>query len=62
MLPANERSLNVLMSYEGYATAGSILGSASFIVIPDRVCVRLWREYRAENKQKSGYTGGPLPQ
>jgi len=39
MLPANERSLDVPMSYEGYAAAGSILGSASFIVIPDDVCI-----------------------
>lgn len=39
MLPANERSLDVPMSYEGYAAAGLILGSASFIVIPDDVCI-----------------------
>jgi len=39
MLPANERSLDVPMSYEGYAAVGSILGSASFIVIPNDACI-----------------------
>lgn len=39
MLPANEASLNVPMSYEGYQSIGSVLGSASFILIPEDVCI-----------------------
>ncbi len=62
MLPATEPLLDVPLSYEGYAAVGSILGSASFIVIPDDVCVRLRRECRAENKPDSDYPGGSLPQ
>jgi len=39
MLPANQASMDVPMSYEGYVTVGSVLGSASFIIIPDDVCI-----------------------
>ncbi len=62
MLPATEPLLDMPLSYEGYAAVGSILGSASFIVIPDDVCVRLWRECLEKNKPDRGYPTGPLPQ
>ncbi len=62
MLPATEPLLDVPLSYEGYAAVGFILGLAGFIVIPDHGCVRLWRECLAENKPKSDYSGGSLPQ
>lgn len=39
MLPGTEEYLEVPMSYEGYAAAGSAFGSASFIIIPDDACV-----------------------
>ncbi|MGH2448774.1 MAG: NADH-quinone oxidoreductase subunit NuoF [Chloroflexota bacterium] len=39
MLPGSEEFLDTPMSYEGYKAAGSSLGSASFIIIPDDVCI-----------------------
>jgi NADH-quinone oxidoreductase subunit F len=39
MLPGDPQYLDVPMSYEGYIQAGSVLGSASFIMIPDDVCI-----------------------
>jgi NADH-quinone oxidoreductase subunit F len=39
MVPNTDQNLDVPMSYEGYRTVGSVLGSASFIVIPDDVCI-----------------------
>jgi NADH-quinone oxidoreductase subunit F len=39
MLPATPATLDVPMSYEGYVSVGSVLGSASFIIIPDDVCI-----------------------
>lgn len=39
MLPGTDQFIDVPMSYEGYREAGSALGSASFILIPDDVCV-----------------------
>ncbi|MGH2441876.1 MAG: NADH-quinone oxidoreductase subunit NuoF [Chloroflexota bacterium] len=39
MLPGTEQNIDVAMSYEGYRAAGSSLGSASFILIPDNVCL-----------------------
>lgn len=39
MLPAEDRFLDAPMSYEGYMGVGSSLGSASFIIIPDDVCL-----------------------
>jgi NADH-quinone oxidoreductase subunit F len=40
MLPAGDpKNIDVPMSYEGYIAVGSVLGSASFILIPDDVCI-----------------------
>jgi len=39
MLPNRPEFIDVPMSYEGYRDAGSALGSASFIIIPDDVCI-----------------------
>jgi NADH-quinone oxidoreductase subunit F len=39
MLPATQQNIDVPMSYEGYIGVGSVLGSASFIMIPDDVCI-----------------------
>ncbi len=39
MLPGTDEMIDVPMSYEGYRAAGSALGSASFIIIPDDVCI-----------------------
>jgi len=39
MLPNTPENIDVPMSYEGYRGVGSTLGSASFIVIPDDVCI-----------------------
>ena len=39
MLPATEANLDISLSYEGYRAAGSAFGSASFILIPDDVCI-----------------------
>jgi NADH-quinone oxidoreductase subunit F len=39
MLPGTDKYIDVPMSYEGYREAGSSLGSASFILIPDDVCI-----------------------
>src|SRR5579872_2443132 len=39
MLPNTEQTLDVPMSYEGYRSVGSQFGSASFIIIPDDVCI-----------------------
>jgi len=40
MVPGNEdRFIDVPMSYEGYTGVGSSLGSASFILIPEDVCI-----------------------
>lgn len=39
MLPGTDEFIDVPMSYEGYRAAGSSLGSASFILIPDDVCI-----------------------
>jgi NADH-quinone oxidoreductase subunit F len=39
MLPNRPEYIDVPMSYEGYRAAGSALGSASFILIPDDVCI-----------------------
>ncbi|MGI8826120.1 MAG: NADH-quinone oxidoreductase subunit NuoF [Chloroflexota bacterium] len=39
MLPGTDEYIDVPMSYEGYRDAGSSLGSASFILIPDDVCI-----------------------
>jgi NADH-quinone oxidoreductase subunit F len=39
MLPNRPEFIDVPMSYEGYQAVGSVLGSASFIIIPDDVCI-----------------------
>jgi NADH-quinone oxidoreductase subunit F len=39
MLPNKPETIDVPMSYEGYMSVGSSLGSASFIIIPDDVCI-----------------------
>jgi len=39
MLPNTPETIDVPMSYEGYMSVGSALGSASFIIIPDDVCI-----------------------
>ncbi len=39
MLPNAREFLDVPMSYEGYRGVGSAFGSASFIIIPDDVCI-----------------------
>ena len=39
MLPATEANIDMPLSYEGYREAGSSFGSASFIIIPDDVCI-----------------------
>jgi NADH-quinone oxidoreductase subunit F len=39
MLPGTEENLDIPLSYEGYAAAGSAFGSASFILIPDDACI-----------------------
>ena len=39
MLPNRPEFVDVPMSYEGYQGVGSTLGSASFIIIPDDVCI-----------------------
>jgi NADH-quinone oxidoreductase subunit F len=39
MLPGTEENLDISLSYEGYREAGSSFGSASFIIIPDDVCI-----------------------
>jgi NADH-quinone oxidoreductase subunit F len=39
MLPATEANVDIPLSYEGYRSAGSAFGSASFILIPDDVCI-----------------------
>jgi NADH-quinone oxidoreductase subunit F len=39
MLPATDANVDVPLSYEGYRSAGSAFGSASFILIPDDVCI-----------------------
>lgn len=39
MLPGTDQFLDVPMSYEGYRAAGSSLGSASFIIMPDDICI-----------------------
>jgi NADH-quinone oxidoreductase subunit F len=40
MLPGNDdKYIDVPMSYEGYIEVGSVLGSASFIIIPEDVCI-----------------------
>ncbi|MBV9281660.1 MAG: NADH-quinone oxidoreductase subunit NuoF [Chloroflexi bacterium] len=40
MVPGNDpKYIDVPMSYEGYQSVGSSLGSASFILIPDDVCI-----------------------
>lgn len=39
MLPATDANMDVQLSYEGYREAGSSFGSASFIIIPDDVCI-----------------------
>lgn len=39
MLPGTDRFIDVPMSYEGYQSAGSSLGSASFILIPEGTCI-----------------------
>lgn len=39
MLPGDDRYLDVPLSYEGYRNVGSAFGSASFIIIPDDVCI-----------------------
>ncbi len=39
MLPATEANIDIQLSYEGYREAGSAFGSASFIIIPDDVCI-----------------------
>lgn len=39
ILPATVDNLDVPMSYEGYKAAGSAFGSASFICIPEDVCI-----------------------
>ncbi len=51
MLPGTDAMIDVPMSYEGYRDAGSSLGSASFIAIPDDVCILAaqlrWSEFFA---------------
>jgi NADH-quinone oxidoreductase subunit F len=39
MLPATEANIDIELSYEAYREAGSSFGSASFIIIPDDVCI-----------------------
>jgi NADH-quinone oxidoreductase subunit F len=39
MLPATEANIDIPLSYEGYQSAGSAFGSASFILIPEDVCI-----------------------
>jgi NADH-quinone oxidoreductase subunit F len=39
MLPVKQETLDVPMSYEGFQSVGSVLGSASFILIPEDVCI-----------------------
>lgn len=39
LLPGTNEFLDVPISYEGYRAASSTLGSASFIIIPDDVCI-----------------------
>ncbi len=39
MLPGTEANIDISLSYEGYREAGSSFGSASFIIIPDDVCI-----------------------
>jgi NADH-quinone oxidoreductase subunit F len=39
MLPGTEENMDIPLSYEGYAAAGSAFGSASFIIIPDDACI-----------------------
>ena len=39
MLPHRPELLDIALSYEAYREAGSAFGSASFIIIPDDVCI-----------------------
>jgi NADH-quinone oxidoreductase subunit F len=39
MLPATDANIDLPLSYEAYRDAGSAFGSASFIIIPDDVCI-----------------------
>jgi NADH-quinone oxidoreductase subunit F len=39
MLPATPENIDIPLSYEAYRDAGSAFGSASFILIPDDVCM-----------------------
>src|SRR5947209_2950059 len=39
MLPGTEANMDISLSYEGYREAGSSFGSASFIIIPDDICI-----------------------
>jgi len=39
MLPATPENIDIPLSYEAYRDAGSTFGSASFILIPDDVCM-----------------------
>lgn len=39
MVPGDDKFVDVPISYEGYVQAGSVLGSASFIIIPDDACI-----------------------
>jgi NADH-quinone oxidoreductase subunit F len=39
MVPGTDRFLDVPLSYEGFREAGTTFGSASFIIIPDDVCI-----------------------
>jgi NADH-quinone oxidoreductase subunit F len=39
MLPNRPEFVDVPMSYEGYRGVGSVLGSASFIIIPNDTCI-----------------------
>jgi NADH-quinone oxidoreductase subunit F len=39
MLPNRPEFIDVPLSYEGYVSVGSAFGSASFIIIPDDVCI-----------------------
>jgi len=39
MLPNRPEFLDIALSYEAYREAGSAFGSASFIIIPDDVCI-----------------------
>ncbi|HEX6507755.1 MAG TPA: NADH-quinone oxidoreductase subunit NuoF, partial [Chloroflexota bacterium] len=39
MLPGTEENVDIPLSYEAYRDAGSAFGSASFIMIPDDICI-----------------------